>query len=521
MLGFTVINGHRGPRQTEPSRMSLAERLRRAKYNEGDLEIVEAHENPSISLDLSENELNALASRLVGGRVKSAHSTVHTSHETKKKKKTGGKKMRGKKKAEFLKRMAAGKKAAAKSNPRRSHKKNPRPKKGQRFHKDFSRADGVWLRAAKKNPTRAETAAREDFLTYRLAQGDTRAQADAAWRNALGMSAGARRRSGTRLGIRRRMGGLAPVASTVRARARRAAAGRRRRPAARRRPGTRIVYRYRTAPRRRASRRPARSLRVGFRHYMQQQIENKIAAARRGYRGRKPWYVNARISALRARHRGYGPNVSAHARNYLRLHGISKVNPGGYLDQLKEGGKALVGVMPEVLVAVGSAGVHTYLGGMVGKKVVEKWGADYAPYAGTAASLAIGVLGFLGMRMSPATAKYSVPFLTGGVVGAAVNLLADNHVKAEGAAPALSWGRKLDLPIGAVVLRSEFAGFDPYARHQLTAMGEVLPRRDFSGMGEVISRGESVAMLGEAEDRALNRLLGEVSQLQNDTSTGF
>lgn len=493
MLGFTVINGHRGPRHTEPSHMSLAERLRRAKHND-DLEIVEAHENPSISLDLSESELNALAGRLIGGRIKSRPkpSVVPPTEETKKKK-SGGKKMRGKKKKEFLARMQAGKrKAKAKSNPRRRRHAKHNPSHMY----------------AKYNPTRAETAAREDFLTMRMAQGDTRAQADAAWKQALGMAASARRRTGTRTGVRRRFGGLARVSPRRTAVARRRPASRRRRPVARRRPARSAASVARMSK--------------GYKAWMRARLADKIAHVR-GRGGKKRWYVNARLSALRARHRSYGPKVSQAARNYLKLHGISKVNAGGIGGQLAEGGKALIGVLPEVLVAVGSAGVHTYLGSMAGKKLVEKYGASYASWSGSVSSLAIGVLGFLGLRMSSATAKYSVPFLTGGVVGAGVLLLADNQTKGDAAKgiPSKSWGRALELPIGSVVLRSEFAGFDPYARHNVQSIGEVLPRGDFAGMGEVISRRDAVAMVGEAEDRALNRLLGEVSQLHADTASGF
>ena len=477
--------------------MSLAERLRAAKSNGLDDDDYSHHEkyNPSVTVDMTDSELNALASRLIGGSThRAAPAAMETSETTTKRVKRGGKKMRGKKKAAFLKRMAAGKKKKAKSNPR--------PKAGQRFHKDFSRAGGVWKRASKRNPTRAETAAREDFLTMRMAAGDTRAQADAAWRNALGMSAAARRKSGKKLGVRRRFGGLARVrpASIARYHA----------------PKKKKSKKRKTARRSYAMARMSK----GYRAYMRNRLAGKIAQVR-GRGGRKAWYVNARLGALRARYRSYGPRVSAAAREYLRAHGLSKVNPGGgIVGQLKDGGKAIVAVLPEILVAVGSAGVHTYVGAKAGEMLVKKYGASYSTWSAPAASLAVGVLGFLGLRMSPATSKFSVPFLTGGVVGAAVNLLADNHTKGDAASPSVSWGRALALPIGSVVLRSEFAGFDPTARHQMTSVGEVLPRRDFSGMGEVVSRRESVAMVGEAEDRALARLLGE-AQLASDTAAGF
>ena len=221
----------------------------------------------------------------------------------------------------------------------------------------------------------------------------------------------------------------------------------------------------------------------------------------------------ARLAVFRARKHSYAPGVSAKARHYLKLHGLTKVNGGAA--GLRASLKALPGVLPEVLVAVGSAGAFTYLGGMVGKKIVNKMGANYAPYAAPAVSFLWGVLGFLGLRMSSKTSRFSVPVLTGGIFGAAVHVLAENHVAAVGEAPALSWGRALDLPIGSVVMRSEFSGFNPEARHYF---GEVVSRSDaVNAMGEVIPRTE---VLGESEEAALSRLLGDF-QLSSDTQHGF
>lgn len=453
--------------------MSLAERLRRAKSNDGELEIVSARDNPSISLDLSDQELGRLMSRMVGGRVSRRSRRTEP-------KKGGGRKMRGKEKTEFVKRMAAGKRrkaraAGAKSNPRRRRhaKHNPRRRRHAKHNPSHM--------YAKYNPTSAQVRA---SMRGKNPPGVSRAAEAAA------AAAPAKGKDPKRVAAGKK-------AAATRARNK----GQSKSP---------------------AKRRWKKSQRAAYNLRMQNQINNKIVALqRRKGSDRMAWAKDARIAALIARRRSYGAGVSKAARNYLKLHGLTKVNAGGIGGQLAASGKALVGVLPEVLVAVGSAGVHTYLGSMAGKKLVEKYGASYASWSGSVSSLAIGVLGFLGLRMYGATAKYSVPFLTGGVVGAGVLLLADNHTKGDAKSPSVSWGRALQLPIGSVVLRSEFAGFDPEARHQLTAMGEVLPRGDFKGMGEVITRRDAVAMVGEAEDRALNRLLGEVSQLHADTASGF
>ena len=478
MLGFTVINGHRGPRKVEPQRMSLAERLRRAKSNDGELEIVSARDNPSISLDLSDQELGRLMSRMVGGRVSRRSRRTEP-------KKGGGRKMRGKEKTEFVKRMAAGKRRkaraeGAKSNPRRRRAKhNPRRRRHAKHNPSHM--------YAKYNPTSAQV------------------RASMRGKNPPGVSRALEKSVADY--IKQEAAVLAELAKKS------SKPSKPSKPSAKK-PKSKTP----------AKRRWKKSQRAAYNLRMQNQINNKIVALqRRKGSDRMAWAKDARLAALMARRRSYGAGVSKAARNYLKLHGLTKVNAGGIGGQLAASGKALVGVLPEVLVAVGSAGVHTYLGSMISKKAVEKHGASYASWSGSVSSLAIGVLGFLGLRMSSATAKYSVPFLTGGVVGAGVLLLADNQTKGDAAEgiPSKSWGRALELPIGSVVLRSEFAGFDPYARHNVQSIGEVLPRSDFAGMGEVISRRDAVAMVGEAEDRALNRLLGEVSQLHADTASGF
>lgn len=454
MLGFTVINGRPGPRQTAPRRRSLAERLR-AKHNGGLRIVPVGKHNPDMTLSftgLSKREVGNLAERLTGERKSKPRSARKTGE-----KKMARRRMSLAEKKAFVRRMKRAK--SAKANPRRHRrhavKANPR-------HLRY-----------KRNPTREQVRAAMRGANARLRESEV-------------MSRISRAESGGR-----DISSVAPA-----------------------------------APRRRKSK--SKSKKVTRRHHPSTarsivSLTKKIAALERGKKRRKsgktPYWVNTRLRALKARKRSI-VTMSPQASAYLKLHGLSKVNPSG-VGALKDSGKALVGVLPEVLATVASAGVHTYVGAKASEMLVKKYGASYASWSGAVSSLAVGILGFLGLRMYSQTAKYSVPFLTGGVVGAGINLLADNHVAAVGTAPALSWGRKLALPIGAVVLRSEFAAFDPLARHQAESMGEVLPRGDFKGYGEVVSRRESVAMLGEAEDRALARLLGEAGVLENDSSSGF
>lgn len=229
--------------------------------------------------------------------------------------------------------------------------------------------------------------------------------------------------------------------------------------------------------------------------------------------------VTARKMALQARRRVArgGPGVSAKARAYLKVHGLTKVN-GGY-GAVMDGFKALPKALPEVLLGgLALTGVGA-LGNYLGQKVVEKYGASYAPWAAPVISILGAVAGFLGLRAMKKP-EWSNAWLVGGTGGALVNLYASNHVKAVGTAPALSLGRTLMLPIGSVVSRSsttQLGDFDPRQRQRL-AQGEVVTRA--MTVGEVVTRAEAVNSLGETSEAQLNRLLGEIT-LDDDSSHGF
>lgn len=225
----------------------------------------------------------------------------------------------------------------------------------------------------------------------------------------------------------------------------------------------------------------------------------------------------ARKSALIARRRVArgGPGVSAKARAYIKLHGLSKVNGG--MGAFYDGLKALPKQAVEVLVGgVALTGVGA-LGNWLGGKVVTKYGASYAPFAAPVISLVAAVAGFLGLRMAKKP-EWSNAWLVGGTGGALLNVYANNHAApAAGTTVGLSWGRVLQLPVGSVITRSSSVnGFDPRERHR--GAGEVVTRQ--MTVGEVVSRAESVRSMGESTESQLQRLLGEI-ELENDSSAGF
>ncbi len=205
------------------------------------------------------------------------------------------------------------------------------------------------------------------------------------------------------------------------------------------------------------------------------------------------------LSTRRALRRG--GKMSGRARKYLRDHGFSHVN-GSYGGKVTAALKSLGGLVPEILVSLVGYGGSALLGDMLGKKIVEKMGAGYAEIAAPAASAAVGILGFVGLRVAGKPAL-SNAFLFGSVASVGLSVLANVHVAPALGSPAgtpqLSLGRSLGLPIGNALIPGMGLdlGLSAYLpRGQVNALNAYLPRQDLKQLNAYIPRSEAVAFNG-------------------------
>lgn len=227
-----------------------------------------------------------------------------------------------------------------------------------------------------------------------------------------------------------------------------------------------------------------------------------------------PSGARLRLRALNSKAKVASGKIRGTHATYLKSHGLLNVNTG--TDGIMASLSALPKLLPEV--GVGFAGFLAVAWGanMLGKKIVEKWGANYASFAAPGVAVLLGATGFAVVRMWKSGARFSAPWLMGSGValGAAVLTSVMVEPSAEAAAKLgltagskISLARRLGLPFGGIV--DSGYGFGSYPTRESISMGEYADRKQLS-MGSYPSRASLNGV-----DRQIEDQLGDLTDLMD------